>query len=52
MHHLNAVDTPVYISFRVDSEVDQDTERCGIQACIAEIKARMVIDRLVSVIFT
>ena len=46
MYHLQADDTQVYISFRVDSEVDQETARRGIQACIAEIRVCIVINRL------
>ena len=45
-YQLYADDTQIYITFRIDDLEDQHAARLKIKACIAEIRAWMIIHRL------
>ena len=45
-YQLYADDTQIYITFRIDDLEDQHAARLKIEACIAEIRAWMIIHRL------
>ena len=46
-YQLYAGDTQVYITFKVDSIIDQQTALARIQACIEEIRIRMILHKLI-----